>query len=300
LTVHTREAWESTDHSASLEQLHTLTRGEQLARLADYSSRMVAGDHLAEFDQPTTEQIVTTMVDLLQGGEGNSTERLTIGAALGMLGDPRLRAPEDSGYWADVHQEDGIVQFGRFMVTNAEFRKFVEAGGYDEPSHWGEQGALWLQSDRRRWPELAISEESRPFIVANQPVVGVTWFEATAYANWAKSRLPRFDERLRAIRGVERRPYPWGSPFGEGNANTQEEVLGRPCAVGLYVRDRSPEGVYDLAGNVAEWCGDGVGEQQWVHPGAWNEPSMAAWAKARMLETPDQWSPALGFRLARD
>jgi formylglycine-generating enzyme required for sulfatase activity len=136
--------------------------------------------------------------------------------------------------------------------------------------------------------------------VANQPVVGVTWFEADAFARAHDARLPRFDERLRAVRGSEKRPYPWGEPFGEGNANTREEVLGRPCAVGLYLRDRTPEGVSDLAGNVGEWALDGADGQYWYAPGGWDQPSMASWAKARELERPESRSTSVGFRLVRD
>jgi formylglycine-generating enzyme required for sulfatase activity len=141
---------------------------------------------------------------------------------------------------------------------------------------------------------------SEPFVVPNQPVVGVTWYEADAYARSSGARLPHADERVWVSRGRERRPYPWGSPFGEGNANTREEVLGRPCAVGLYLRDCTPEGVHDLAGNAAEWTADGVGAEKLIHPGAWDQPSMAAWAKALAMVAPDNRWAGLGFRLARD
>ena len=137
-------------------------------------------------------------------------------------------------------------------------------------------------------------------MVDNQPVVGVTWWEAEAYATAHGARLPRADERVWVTRGRERRPYPWGSPFGTGNANTREEVLGRPCAVGIYLRDRTPEGVCDLAGNAAEWTADHVGNDRLIHPGAWDQPSMAAWAKALAMESPDSRWAGIGFRLAKD
>ena len=131
----------------------------------------------------------------------------------------------------------------------------------------------------------------------------------------ANARLPRVDERVWVVRGTERRPYPWGAPFGEGNANTREEVLGRPCAVGLYVRDCTPDGVSDLAGNVGEWTADsrevspeeavgapnddGKHIEFFIHPGSWNEPSMAAWAKALSMAPPSARWTGLGFRLVR-
>ncbi|MBW1879130.1 MAG: SUMF1/EgtB/PvdO family nonheme iron enzyme [Deltaproteobacteria bacterium] len=247
--------------------------------------------------------LVKALVSLLEEGHGEAHTRLEIGEVLGLLGDPRLSTPADADYWAHVDlppQVGSAVQIGRFPVTNAEFQHFVDEGGYDDASLWTDAGWAWLKGVDDPWPLRAAAASSGPFVVPNQPVVGVTWYEASAYAAKHASRLPRFDERLWVVRGEERRPYPWGSPFGAGNANTREEVLRRPCAVGLFVNDCTPEGVRDLAGNVAEWNLDGVGDQRWIHPGAWDQPSMAAWAKARFLETPESRWAGLGFRLARD
>lgn len=291
----------STSIRSQLTRLLELPADDRARELASLGQSWV-GDGAPSLSDDDRKQVVKTLLDVVVEGLGSAHERLTVGAALGVLGDPRLVTPQHDDYWATVTLDEGPVQFGRYLVTNREFRAFVQAGGYDDDAIWQaiEGGLAWRDGAERRWPELAASEESRPFIVDNQPVVGVTWFEAAAYAAWAGARLPDFEERLWAVRGSEKRPYPWGSPFGEGNANTQEEVLGQPTAVGLYLRDRSPEGIYDLAGNVAEWCADGVDAERWVHPGAWDQPSMSAWAKARVLEGPDSVSPALGFRLVRD
>lgn len=247
-------------------------------------------------------KLVGALAALLEEGVGDQRFRVEMGEVLGLLGDPRLTPPTDPDYWVRVElpQIDATVSIARFPVTNAEFRRFVNAGGYEDRALWSDEGWEWLKSVEDPWPVRAAAASSGPFLVPNQPVVGVTWYEAAAYAAAADARLPRFDERLWVARGQEKRPYPWGSPFGDGNANTREEVVGRPCAVGLFVRDRTPEGVRDLAGNVAEWNADGVGSQRWIHPGAWDQPSMAAWAKARFLEEPDSRWAGLGFRLARD
>jgi len=283
---------------SQLAELPGTDRARELASLG----RSWLGEGAPSLTDDERAAVVKTLLDVVSEGAGSARERLTVGAALGLLGDPRLLLPEDDAYWATVELDEGPIQFGRYLVTNREFRRFVDAGAYDDDAVWAsiEGGLAWRDGAEARWPDLASQAESRPFVVDNQPVVGVTWFEAAAYAAWAGARLPDFEERLYAVRGREKRPYPWGAPFGEGNANTQEEVLGQPTAVGLYLRDRSPEGIYDLAGNVAEWCADGVDGERWAHPGAWDQPSMSAWAKARVLETPDSLSPALGFRLARD
>ena len=102
------------------------------------------------------------------------------------------------------------------------------------------------------------------------------------------------------MRGDANRPYPWGQPFGQGNANTNEATLGKPVAIGLFIADCTPDGIYDLAGNVAEWTSDEADEEVVIHPGSWNSPSMSSWAKARALVPAKTRSADLGFRIARD
>lgn len=276
-----------------LDQAFALPPEQQAVALTEIGRRYIGGG-----DAPP--RLIEALAALVEQGTGAGRERLALGEVLGWLGDPRLRRPADEGYWVALEGEEAPFRIGRFPVTNLEFQAFVNDGGYEDPALWGDDGAAWLASADSRWIDRASQSDSGPYIVPNQPVVGVTWFEARAFARAHGARLPRFDERKQATRGTQKRPYPWGSPFGEGNANTQEEVLGRPCAVGLFVRDRTPEGVRDLAGNVAEWNEDGVGAQRWIHPGAWDQPSMASWAKARFLEPPDSHWAGLGFRLAQD
>jgi formylglycine-generating enzyme required for sulfatase activity len=284
---------------ADFDTLQGLPSSERVGPLARLARQVVEGD--ASFlSAAQREARVRAMVALIEEGVGAPRDRVELGEALGLLGDPRLRRPSDEDYWARLDTEEGPVTIGKFPVSNAEYREFVDGGGYQNRAWWSDAGWAWLQGCRDTWPVLAADPGNAVFVVPNQPVVGVSWWEAQAYARAHSARLPRFDERLLVTRGRARRPYPWGSPFGLGNANTREEVLGRPCALGLYVSDATPEGVRDLAGNVAEWCEDEVGEQRFMHPGAWNEPSMAAWAKARALEAPQFRGEGLGFRLARD
>jgi hypothetical protein len=280
----------------ALEQLATLPpaerAGELLALAPSVNIDGLGGD--------VCQRLVAGLLEVLDLPVGTGKERLQVGELLGQLGDPRIVTPGDEDYWVSVEGEAGEIVIGRFPVTNQEFRRFVEAGGYDDATYWSSEGWEWRQSCNDPWPVRADAEQSKPFVISNQPVVGVTYFEAEAYAQWAEARLPRREERTWVMRGQDKRPYPWGQPFGEGNANTLEEVLGRPCAVGLYVQDRTPEGVCDLAGNAAEWTSDSTGEEQVFHPGAWDQPSLAAWAKAIESEPRDARWAGLGFRLARD
>ncbi len=280
-----------------LDELLALPAGRRIDPLIGYGRRHLAtpqGGHRQ------TEQLVEALVELIRNCAGDSRQRLEMGEILGLLGDPRLKMPENPLYWKRIEMPEHPFLVGKYPVTNMEFLTWVEAGGYDDARHWSEAGRRWRESQERLWPELARAEDVAHLVVPNQPVVGVTWFEAEAYANAKGARLLSLDERRFVVRGAEKRPYPWGEPFGAGNANTREEVLGRPCAVGLYYSDHTPEGVWDLAGNVAEWCADGTDERRIIHPGSWQQPAMASWAKALEMIEADTRSADLGFRLARN
>lgn len=274
-------------------------RAEALVELAE--KLLSASESGAAMEPQTRARLAELLTEVLEEGVAEGALRLHLGEVLGKLGDPRLCSPADAAYWAPVSVEEGTsLQVGRFMVTNQEFRAWVDRGGYDDPASWSEAGLAWKEGGEPCWAELSAPESVAHLTVANQPVVGVSWYEAEAYANAHGARLLSMSERRVVSRGPDKRPYPWGSPFGCSNANTREEALGRPCAVGLFLSDRSPDGVWDLAGNVGEWLSDGAGDQRMLHPGSWARPSMAAWAKA--LDTTDAGSRSsdLGFRLCKD
>jgi formylglycine-generating enzyme required for sulfatase activity len=246
--------------------------------------------------------LVSALSGLLAESALSSRDRMLLGEALGKLGDPRLRQPSQPDYWINVKLDEGYaVSVGRYMVTNAEWVSFIRSGSYSNDEFWTEEGREWRKSDRPSWQELASDPESAPLIIPNQPVVGVSWFEAVAYATASGARLLDFDERVRIMRGMEKRPYPWGAPFGQGNANTREEVLSKPSAVGVFPGDCTPEGVYDLSGNVGEWTADHIQDgRRVIHPGSWQQPSMAAWAKALHIVSAAARSADLGFRIVKD
>lgn len=273
-------------------------RADSLLRVADLlieSGRRSPADSAAA-------AAASAIVSLLERGEEDAQTRLKLGEALGRLGDPRLRDPADADYWAVVPLEDGdgAIDVGRDLVSNAEWTRFVHGGGYEDDALWDDDGRAWRDSGAALWRDLVRGSAYEQLLIPNQPVVGVTWHEAMAYARSHGARLLDVTERRQVVRGAARRPYPWGEPFGRGNANTREEVFGKPCAIGLFPQDATPEGVRDLAGNAAEWLLDEVGEQRFIHPGSWKQPSMASWAKAIALKPPDARADDLGFRLARD
>ena len=102
----------------------------------------------------------------------------------------------------------------------------------------------------------------------NHPVYGVTWYGAEAYCRAIGRRLPTEAEWEYAARnGGDRRSYPWGSDFSELNANTRIPVDGPQgtTPVGELVAGRTPGGLYDMAGNIAEWVND------WYEPNYYSQ-----------------------------
>ncbi|MGZ8868917.1 MAG: formylglycine-generating enzyme family protein, partial [Thermoanaerobaculia bacterium] len=133
------------------------------------------------------------------------------------------------------------------------------------------------------------------------PVVGVTWYEAQAFAGWAGKQLPTLAQWRRAAVGVAAsESYPWG---GDATSAEQRANFGtsgsRP--VGSYPSGLSPFGCTDMAGNAKEWVGDGNGSGRYaVVGGSWMDPSYMF--ELSHLEWFDAayTNEAIGFRLIRD
>ncbi|NIQ03435.1 MAG: SUMF1/EgtB/PvdO family nonheme iron enzyme [Nitrospinaceae bacterium] len=133
----------------------------------------------------------------------------------------------------------------KYEVSNAEYTKFINATGYAKPKYW--------EDDRFNQP--------------NQPVVGVSWFDAMAYARWKGRRLPTEAEWEKAARGNDGRPYPWGEKWAKGfklyfvNVYGTEDKFEFTAPVNYYGGGASPFGALNMAGNVWEWCLDWYDEK---------------------------------------
>lgn len=122
-------------------------------------------------------------------------------------------------------------------------------------------------------PGSALQLEAWPDAVSNWPASGMTLVEARAFAAARGMRLPTGSEWVRIAAGTRAQPFPWGLARASAVANTAELGLGRPVPVGAFEQGASPDSIYDLLGNVAEWVeeplpGAGGGDLD-VRPLAW-------------------------------
>ena len=132
-------------------------------------------------------------------------------------------------------------EISRYEITNAQYRAFIEATNRPTPrGHNGE----------KTWEDETLNGDT-------QPVIGVTWFDAQAFAEWIGGSLPTEAQWERAARGTKGRVYPWGDtpPKARQHANFARRY-NRPIPVGQFPKGESPDGIADLAGNVWEWCLD--------------------------------------------
>lgn len=174
-------------------------------------------------------------------------------------------------------------------VTVAQYREFLEATGHPQPKFWGQ----------------------RDFGGDDQPVVGVSWDDAMAYAQWAGKQLPTEAQWEFVARGKENRRFPWGNYEPDSNRANFGDHLNMPSIVGMHEDGATPDGVQDMAGNVFEWTSDwflpydpakrDVAAQsgppkRTVRGGAWNSPLPELRCSARKGLFPESRLPTVGFR----
>lgn len=155
------------------------------------------------------------------------------------------------------------LYFDRCATTNAQFREFVEDDGYSQMELWPQN--IWpnlLQFvDRSGTPGPRYWCNGKPQPgKEHHPVVGVNWFEARAFALWSGKRLPTSREWEHAGSGCSGRDgrsltarYPWGNTFSPERANTWAAGIGETVPADQYEAGATPNGIYQLVGNVWEW-----------------------------------------------
>ena len=310
---------------------------QQAARSAASSE---TGDRIgsAQVAVVSSETPATPTVEKPEEAPAAKTNTAPVGMALIPGGTFRMGADSEfpfegpvhpvtvKGFWMDKHE-----------VTVAEFGRFVKATGYKtEAEKYGWGGVFdpkvgsWTKGDGADWrfPD-GPGKPAQP----EEPVTQVSHADAAAYARWAKKRLPTEAEWEYAARGGQSgQTYIWGDdlrPKGKTVANwwqgtfperdTGEDGYHGRAPVGKYAPNRY--GLYDMAGNVWEWCADwfgdeyyrqspatdpagpAQGEERVIRGGSWmcSENYCRGFrAAARSRSAPDSGLNNLGFRCVRD
>ncbi len=287
-------------------------------------------------------RVLQALAPVMQNAAVHPDLRRRSGLLLGRLGwrpadlDRFVEVPEGKFLYGPKKKVMEIKRrfwIGKYAVTNAQFARFVQAGGYQTRGFWSENGWAWrtgkydertLESVERDWLD------HRPTISRNAPyfwhnielgnpifpVVGVSWYEAEAYCNWlAKNvvavppgytvRLPTDIEWERAARGENGREYPWGEEFEKEAANTWDSDpngsgLGGTTAVCTFPQGISPVGAWDMSGNVWEWTASWYDEDsryRVVRGGSWIGYQWFARAAFCNWSIPLMFNDDLGFRV---
>ncbi len=187
----------------------------------------------------------------------------------------------------------------KFEVTNREFKRFLDQGGYSKREYWkqpfvreghtlswADAMARFKDSTGRPGPANWVAGEY-PRGQDDFPVTGVSWFEAAAYAEFTGTRLPTVYHWAIAAGA-------WDGPNIIPFSNFSGQ---QPVRVGQYA-GMSWTGAYDMAGNVKEWClNEDASHQRYIMGGAWNDPTY-------LFNEPDARPPFeraanFGFRTAR-
>ncbi len=191
----------------------------------------------------------------------------------------------DAPFWISVHE-----------VSNAQYAAFIDAGGYDDPATWTEAG--WAMRQALNWTQPTHWDDPS-FNGAQQPVVGVSWYEADTFARWAGMRLCTEPEWAYAARGPQAAAYPWGDVFDPARVNfcdascpldwrdtAHDDGFPYTAPVSSLSAGASWVGAQDLSGDAAEWTASAYGpypytaddgresltgrESRVIRGGAWN------------------------------
>ncbi len=245
---------------------------------------------------------------------------------------------------ASVVEEEEIVLIpaGEFLMGNNEGpldqqpeRKVFLKGFYlDKYEVTFAQYYAFMAATGHRKPRLAgyLAVDSTSMHLLMQPsngVAGISWHDAVDYCEWKGKRLPTEAEWEKAAKGTEQGRWPWGNDEFPGLANLAGVADGFPylSPVGAFQQDRSPYGVYGMAGNVMEWVADWYQEDYYqiapasnptgsgkngfrmgpdregfrvIRGASWNDSIKRAETTVRFRAYPEYRDVTIGFRCAKD
>lgn len=259
---------------------------------------------------PLSEKIKKTKEDFAKS-EGNIRQVKTNPELETMVDIPAgyFTLGDDSSSDQSVHPARKIFishfAIDKYEVTFAQFYQFVDQTGHRKPRLAG---------------YLAVGSEGLPLLMNPfNPVVGVSWDDANDYCHWKKKRLPTEAEWEKAAKGEREQKWPWGNDEAPLNANFAGERDGYfyTAPAGSFKLDKSPYGVYDMAGNAMEWVNDWYQENEYqlgetidpkgpdhgqlkvIRGGSWNDTIRLGEVVNRFKMSPEYRDVTIGFRCAK-
>ncbi|MBO0786369.1 MAG: ergothioneine biosynthesis protein EgtB [Actinobacteria bacterium] len=265
-------AYGKTVRGRVLDLLETATFGGAPLVSGGFAFGMIA-QHEQQHDETMliTHQLRTGAPALSAAAPGPAPDALRLPAEVLVPGGPFVMGTSTEPWALDNERPAHTVPVAPFYldttpVTNAAYQEFMADGGYDNPRWWSEAGwdhrqraglaaPLFWRREGSGWVRnrFGVTEPVPPA----EPVLHVSWYEASAYAAWAGRRLPTEAEWEKAARfdpaaGRSRR-YPWG----DGEASPERANLGQrhlqPAPAGSYPDGAAPCGARQLIGDVWEW-----------------------------------------------
>jgi len=204
-----------------------------------------------------------------------------------------------------------------------ERQVFLKAFYIDMKEVSQEEYARFAKMTKRPLPKIEVFEDDQSKLLQPEfAAMSITWAEAVAYCKWAGKRLPTEAEWEKAGRGEGKRTFAWGDTFMNGRANANadgdEDGYRYLAPPGSFETGRSPYGIYDMTGNVAEWVADSydehfyqkapyrdpkgpdTGDLKVVRGGSWRETEHNARLSKRFAAKLWRTDITIGFRCAGD
>ncbi len=220
------------------------------------------------------------------------------------------------------------LYFAKYSVTNKRYRSFIAALGKSsklqeelkkiaQKNTWDKGFAAYLKEGKNDLASLFRStyDEDRKFGGDDQPVVGITWYAAQAYCLWLSQfegkpdsyRLPTEVEwewaaggrQGEAVQKVRNYPWPDENRKPDSKLLNYNSNVGQTTPVGSYPEGATPEGLYDMAGNVREWTDsweDESGSNRVIRGGSWSSYVEHCRSANRGRSAPDGRRSRVGFR----
>lgn len=202
-----------------------------------------------------------------------------------------------------------------------EHQVFLKAFYIDRKEVTQDEYARFAKMTKRPLPKIEVFEDDQSKLLKPEfAAMSVSWDDAMAYCKWAGKRLPTEAEWEKAGRGEGQRRYPWGDAFSNGRANVEgsEDGYRYLASPGSFEAGRSPYGLYDMTGNVAEWVADSYDESYYkkspyrdppgpengdlkvVRGGSWRETEHNARLSKRFAAKHWRTDITIGIRCAGD